>query len=861
MKNSDRSEKKENGGTVRAQTGDVVRTAKKAVGEKTREIGDLVSRKAKQVTAQFSSVVRGYTLRERLENKLSGYFGTTPETATEKQIYTAVILCVKDILLDRRGVFKAEAKKKQAKKVYYMCMEFLIGPSLQNNLSNLGIEDEMRAVLADIGVSLDTLYAVEPDPGLGNGGLGRLAACFMDSLTTLSYPATGFSILYEYGLFKQRIIDGNQIELPDNWLEGGDGWLIPRTDKTFSVRFGGNITENWEGDRLTITHDDYDEIIAVPYDMMISGAGSEAVNNLRLWKAKSSTNVNMSLFSQGQYESAMHESTNAELISKVLYPSDEHDEGKLLRLSQQYFLVSASLQCIVSDHLRAYGTLYNFADKVAIHINDTHPALVIPELMRILMDQYSYSWDKAWSVVTDVVSYTNHTVLPEALEKWNVGLFKLKLPRIYMIVEEINRRLCADLWKLYPGDWDRISRMAVVGYNQVRMANLSVAASHTVNGVSALHSQILRDSVFHDYYKAMPYKFTNVTNGIAHRRWLCESNPALTALLERTIGDGFRMQPEKLSDFAAFADDGAVLDELADIKRENKARLASFLSDRYDVSVDTSSIFDVQVKRIHEYKRQTLNVLRIIAQYNQLLDNPNMDFTPVTYIFGGKAAPGYYLAKDIIKLIWSLGREIDQTPRVRDLIKVVYLEDYNVSGAQILIPASDISEQISLAGKEASGTGCMKFMINGALTVGTLDGANVEMREAVGDDNIYIFGLDSARVDELWKRGYDSCDYYRKIPALAGVMDTLRSGLAGNRFAELVNYFMFSHGVSDPYMCFADFESYMSTTGRMHSDYLDTRAWQKKALLNIAGAGYFASDRSIREYAENIWHISPVSDS
>lgn len=853
------SEKKNTKKTKGVASGgkNTVNRAKKMITEKTREIGDMVGQAAKQVTAPLA---RGYTLRERLEHKLSGYFGTTPDTATEKQIYTAVILCVKDMLLDRRGAYKAEMKKQQSKRVYYMCMEFLIGPSLHNNLVNLGIEDEMRTVLSDIGISLESLYAAEPDPGLGNGGLGRLAACFMDSLTTLSYPATGFSILYEYGLFKQKIIDGNQVELPDTWLEGGDGWLIPRTDKTFSVRFGGNVTESWEGDRLTVTHDDYDEVIAVPYDIMISGAGSEAVNNLRLWRAKSSTNVNMSLFSQGQYESAMHETTNAELISKVLYPSDEHDEGKLLRLSQQYFLVSASLQCIIADHLRAYGTLYNFADKVAIHINDTHPALVIPELMRILMDVYSYSWDKAWSVVTEVVSYTNHTVLPEALEKWNVGLFKLKLPRIYMIVEEINRRLCADLWKLYPGDWDRISRMSIVAYNQVRMANLSVAASHTVNGVSALHSEILKDSVFHDYYKAMPYKFTNVTNGIAHRRWLCESNPGLTALLERKIGDGFRLHPETLSDFAAYADDTAVLDELADIKRENKARLAQFFSDRFNVKVDTSSIFDVQVKRIHEYKRQTLNVLRIIAQYNYLLENPNAEFAPVTYIFGGKAAPGYYLAKDIIKLIWSLGREIENTPRVRELIRVVYLEDYSVSNAELLIPASDISEQISLAGKEASGTGCMKFMINGALTVGTLDGANVEMKDAVGDDNIYIFGLDSAGVSELWKRGYDSSEYYRKNPALAGAMNSLRTGFAGNRFPELVNYFMFSHGVSDPYMCFADFESYMNITERMHRDYLDTRAWQRKALLNIAGAGYFASDRSIREYADNIWHIKPVTE-
>ncbi len=797
-------------------------------------------------------------LRESLERKLSCYLGTSPEDATKKQMYKAVILCVKDILMQKRSEFKEQVKKQQAKKVYYMCMEFLIGPSLRNNLKNLSIEDDFNRVLNDMGFSLTELYDAEPDPGLGNGGLGRLAACFMDSLTTLDYPATGFTLCYEYGLFKQKIVDGNQVELPDTWLSGADGWLIPRSDKSFSVRFGGRITENWESGKLSIIHEGYDEVTAVPYDILISGSDCNAVNNLRLWRARSSTNIDMSLFSQGQYERAMQESTNAEVISKVLYPSDEHDEGKLLRLSQQYFLVSASLQCIIADHLTAYGSLYNFSEKVAIHINDTHPALVIPELMRILMDVYSYSWDKAWSVVSSVVSYTNHTVMPEALECWNVDLFKLKLPRIYMITEEINRRLCADLWKLYPGDWDRISRMAVIGYNQVRMANLSVAASHAVNGVSELHSDILKKTVFHDYYKAMPYKFRNVTNGIAHRRWLCYSNPELSGLIRECIGEDFRKDPQCLSDFKKFGEDSSVLDRLAEIKLHNKQRFAEWLSRTKGISIDTSSIFDVQVKRIHEYKRQTLNILKIIAYYNELLENPNADIAPCTFIFGGKAAPGYYLAKDIIKLIWSLGEEISHNSRVRDKIKVIFLEDYNVSAAEILIPASDISEQISLAGKEASGTGCMKFMINGALTIGTLDGANVEMRNAVGRDNIYIFGLDAHEVDEIWKAGYDSGVYYRKSQALAGVMNTLRGGFAGSRFSNLVNYFMYSHGISDPYMCFADFESYMNVSSKIRADYENKIEWQKKALYNIAGAGFFSSDRSIVDYAENIWEIYPV---
>ena len=797
-------------------------------------------------------------IREALERKLSGYFGTTPATASKTQIYKATILCVKDILTQKRHAFKEKVKRQQAKQVYYLCMEFLIGPSLKNNLRNLGLEDEFSKVIADMGFDIEDLYEREPDPGLGNGGLGRLAACFMDSLTTLDYPATGFSICYENGLFKQKIIDGNQVELPDTWLKDGDGWLVPRTDKAFSVRFGGHVNESWESGRLTVTHENYDEVIAVPYDMMISGSDSIAVNDLRLWKAHSNTNVDMSLFSQGQYIKAMQDNINAELISKVLYPSDEHEEGKLLRLSQQYFLVSASLQSIIADHLASYGTLYNFQDKVSIHINDTHPALVIPELMRILMDVYSYTWERAWTVVSRVVSYTNHTVMPEALESWNTDLFRLKLPRVYMIVEEINRRLCADLWKLYPGDWDRISRMAVIGYNQVRMANLSVAASHTVNGVSALHSDILKKTVFHDYYKAMPSKFTNVTNGIAHRRWLCYSNPGLTSLLEECIGDGFKKNPEELSEFLKYSEDKNVLEKLDEIKRDNKLRFSKDLFKKTGISLDTSSVFDVQVKRIHEYKRQTLNVLKIIAYYNELLENPNADIEPCTFIFGGKAAPGYYLAKDIIKLIWSLGEEISMNPRIRDIIKVVYLEDYNVSTAEILMPASDISEQISLAGKEASGTGCMKFMINGALTIGTLDGANVEMMEAVGRDNIYIFGLKAEEVDELWKIGYDSGVYYRKSPRLAGVVDSLKRGFAGNKFSNLANYFMYNHGVSDPYMCFADFESYMNTSDQIRKDYSDRELWQKKSLVNIAGAGFFASDRSIKEYADKIWRIKPV---
>ena len=797
-------------------------------------------------------------IKENIEAKLRNYYGISPTEATEDQICKATMLSVKDLLTAKRSVFRENIKKSNPKRVYYMCMEFLMGRQLRNNLMNLGVADEYRQVLSEMGFDLDKIYEREPDPGLGNGGLGRLAACFMDSLTALDYAATGFSICYEYGLFKQRIVDGNQVELPDDWMHDGSPWLVPRTDKAFNIKLGGTVRESWDSGKCEIIYENYQEVRAVPYDMMVSGADSKAVNVLRLWKAVDTSNFNMNLFSQGQYVKAIQEISNAEVISKVLYPSDDHEEGKLLRLTQQYFLVSASLQSIISDHLAHYGTLYNLADKIAIHINDTHPALCVPELMRILMDVYSYSWESAWSVVTQVVSYTNHTILPEALETWNVYLFKMKLPRIYMIVEEINRRLCADLWNMYPGDWDRISRMAIVAHSQVRMANLSVAASHTVNGVSELHSDILKRTVFHDFYKAMPYKFTNVTNGIAMRRWLCHSNPGLTSLLDETIGAGYRKDFGLLSGFKKYENDTAIHDRLRAIKKENKETFAKYYFDKTGKTLNTDSIFDVQVKRMHEYKRQLLNVLKIIALYNEIKANPNGNYTPVTFIFGGKAAPGYYTAKDIIKLIWNLGEEIARDPKVRDIIRVVYLEDYNVSTAEVLMPATDISEQISLAGKEASGTGCMKFMVNGALTLGTLDGANVEMKEAVGDDNIFIFGLRAEEVDDLWKQGYSSLTYYHKSDKLRTTIDRLLGSFGGYNYTSMYNYFLHSHGVADPYMCLADFDSYMNTFGNIIDTYKDQTAWAKKSLCNIAGAGFFSSDRSIREYADRIWHISEV---
>ena len=793
-------------------------------------------------------------IKKNIASKLARYFGTTPAEANREQLYKATALTVKDILTEKRRAFKTEVNESGKKRVYYMCMEFLLGRSLKTNINNLGLCAEYKKALASFGAELDELYEEEPDAGLGNGGLGRLAACFMDSLASLKYPATGFSICYEYGLFKQKIIDGMQVELPDVWLPGGEVWLVPRTDSTFHVRFGGHVKELWQNGRLEISHTDYEEIEAVPYDMMISGAGEKGVARLRLWRARDIRNFNMGLFTQGQYTKALEESTNAEIISKVLYPSDNHTEGKLLRLSQQYFLVSASIQSIIRDHMSVYGRLDNLADKVAIHINDTHPALCIPELMRILMDEHGWDWDKAWSTVVRVCSYTNHTVMPEALETWNEDLFRLKLPRIHNIVKEINERFCKTAWQSFPSDWQKISSMSVIANNQVRMANLSIIGSHSVNGVSALHSDILKRSTFRDFYKMYPDRFTNVTNGIAHRRWLCYSNPLLSSLIEELLGEGFKLDPEELSRLREFEDNKSVLDRLADIKLKNKISFADHMAKR-GVVIDPSSIFDVQIKRLHEYKRQLLNALNIIRIYLDIKNDPTSHVQPQTFIFGAKAAPGYYMAKEIIKLLCFISKDIESHPEIREKLRVVFLEDYNVSTAEALIPSAEISEQISLAGKEASGTGCMKLMMNGALTLGTYDGANVEMVAETGDENMFIFGLRCSEVDELWSKGYRAQDYYANNERLAEVIDYLQVGFAGESFANIRSYLIASSGISDPYMCLADFESYREARQKALRTYADKDKWNKMSLINIAASGKFAADRSTNEYAKNIWGI------
>ena len=799
--------------------------------------------------------------KDVLKGKLSKFFGISDKEVSKEQVYKAVVMAVRDILLEKRNSYSATVKEQQGKKVYYMCMEFLVGRSLKNNLYNLGIAKQFEAAVKPYGFTLEDLYEYEPDAGLGNGGLGRLASCFLDGLASQDYPAMGYSLRYEYGLFKQKIVDGWQMELPDVWLPGGEVWLTQRLDKAVKVKFDGHVEEIWTPEGIKVKHVNAQEVEAVPYDMMVSGKDSEAVSVLRLWRARSVRNFDMNKFSQGDYMQCLKENNEAELITKVLYPSDNHFEGKSLRLKQQYFLVSASLQNILASHYAQYKTFDNLGDKVAIHINDTHPALCVPELMRLLMDENGYGWDEAWAIVTKTVAYTNHTVLAEALEKWQEDLIQRRLPRIYNILREINQRFCKQMWDLYPGDWAKIERMSIISNGQVRMANLSVIASHKVNGVSALHSDIIKQSIFKDFADTYKDRFTNVTNGIAYRRWLCQSNPELCALLDECIGTGYIKDGSKLADFKKFEKDASVLEQLAKIKQIKKNQFCEYIKNKTGEVINPDSIFDVQAKRLHEYKRQLLNAMYIIYLYNELKKNPDMPMTPKTFIFGAKAAPGYYLAKQIIKLICYLAQDINNNPdkRIREKLKVVYLEDYNVSVSERLMPATDISEQISLAGKEASGTGNMKFMINGALTIGTMDGANVEMHGQVGDDNIYIFGLRANEVEDLWKRGYNSYEFYNNNAKLQGVIDALKQGFNGQSFEMFREYLLTNSPIADPYMCMADFASYCDTHAKMDKDYLNKKKWSKMSLNNIAGAGFFSADRSIRDYAENIWNIKPIN--
>lgn len=798
-------------------------------------------------------------VKDLIKDKLARYFGVSQTEASKDQIYKAVVMSVRDIMLQKRQQFHKKIKAKRAKRVYYLCMEFLLGRSLKNSLYNLNLSSAYEKAISAYGLKLEDLYELEPDAGLGNGGLGRLAACFLDALATGNYPAMGYSLRYEYGLFKQKIVDGWQMELPDTWLPGGEAWLTQRSDKSFIVRFNGQIEEKWTANGLETNYINCKEIQAVAYDLMVSGKNSEAVSVLRLWKAKPVQDFNMKLFSQGDYYQAMTDDNDADLLTKVLYPSDNHMAGKSLRLKQQYFLCSASIQNIIQDHKHRYGDLRDLPKLAAIHLNDTHPALAIPELMRVLVDEYFYDWDQAWAITTATCAYTNHTVMAEALETWSEDLVERTIPRIHLIIKEINRRLCEQLWNRFPGEWAKISRMSIIEHDRIKMANLCVYGGHSVNGVSALHSEIIKNSVFKDFYDFTPEKFTNVTNGIAHRRWLNQSNPELSALISDCIGSDFEMDASKLAEFKKFEDDKTVLNRLDEIKALKKLQFVDYAKKKQGIIINPDSLFDVQAKRLHEYKRQLLNVLNIIDVYLDLIDNPDMKIVPKTYIFGAKAAPGYDMAKKIIKLINYLAEDIKKNPKIHDKLNVVFMEDYNVTMSEKLMPASEISEQISLAGKEASGTGNMKFMINGALTIGTLDGANVEMYKAVGKENIFIFGLKSDEVEQIWQSGYNASKYYNESPRLRRIIEALIIGFNGESFSEIANYLLSGLPVADPYMCMADFGAYSATQQKLSKFYSkDKLSWNQKSLRNIAAAGIFSADRAIKEYAENIWHLKSL---
>ena len=803
-------------------------------------------------------------IKESILEKLRNNFACDTTDATPEQLYQALALVVRDEIMQRRSASRGFRKKVGAKKVYYLSAEFLVGRALHNNMVNLVNEKNYMQALKELGIDKNVIFEEEPEPGLGNGGLGRLAACFLDSLTTLQLPAMGCTIRYEYGLFRQKLVDGYQVEVPDNWLDGGNIWEIPRPNETVEVHFGGRVEPYEENGRMYFRHLDYATVQAVPYDIPVVGYDSCMVNMLRTWSAHSPKRIDMQSFNSGQYVKAMEERELAEVISKILYPNDDSYQGKELRLKQQYFFSSASIQFAIADFIKVHGYKWTlFPEKVAIHINDTHPAVAIPELMRILMDDYGLSWDMAENICRKTFAYTNHTVLQEALERWPENLFAQVLPRIYMILQEMNRRLCAQLWEAYPGQWERIGHMAILGYNQVHMANLCVAYAHSINGVSAIHTDILKKQTFHDYYVLKPHDFVSITNGITHRRWLLQCNPDLADLIDEAIGSAWRKDMRLLKNLTNFADDKMFREKFAQVKYQNKLRLAERVERMQGLKLNPDSIYDAQAKRLHDYKRQLMNALGILMLYNEIDENPDREFHPRTFIFGAKAAPGYYRAKLTIKLINAIADLVKKHPRASKLINVVFLENYCVSQAEVLMPAAEVSQQISTAGKEASGTGNMKFMMNGAVTLGTMDGANCEIFDAVGPENIYIFGLTAEQVERGYAN-YRSHEVYETNPKIRKVMDQLINGTLcpenPRMFQEIYHALLFGDGggMADPYFVLKDLSPYIAAQKQMVQDYTDKDKWLRMAVMNTACSGVFSSDRTIQEYNEHIWNLKPL---
>ena len=807
----------------------------------------------------FSALKDKASFKSAYLDMLDHTFSKPADECTDWEKYEALVYLIKKESEVQRQISIQRHKDAQDKKVFYFSMEFLIGKLLGNYLINIGCEDSVKEGLSDLGIDLEKLLDLDPDPGLGNGGLGRLAACFMDSLASMNIYATGMGIRYRFGLFRQKIENGYQVEYPDAWLANGYPWETPAPYDSVEVRFGGVVDRHFDGGHMSFTHRDYTAVKATPYCVNMIGAGGESINRLKLWSASlADDTLDMEAFNRGDYSKALKKSSDIEAINCILYPDDSLGEGRRLRLMQEYFFVAAGIAAIVSGYKKDYGAdaWADMPKHTGIHINDTHPTLCIPELMRVLMDEEGLEWDEAWEITTKTVSFTNHTVLPEALEKWSIPLMQSLLPRVYMIIEEIDRRWREQLDKMGCGGHETMRSTAILWDGEVRMANLSVIGSYSVNGVAKLHSQILTSDVFRSFSNIFPERFNNKTNGVSHRRFLIESNPALAKLITDCIGDGWKRDMSKCEGFARFRDDAAVLEKLSKIKRDNKVRLSDYIIKHGGPQVDPDSIFDIQVKRMHAYKRQLLNVFKILDLYNTLLKDPFKEMEPVTFIFSGKAAQGYAYAKEMIKFINSVAQLVNSDPVISQKIKVVFIENFCVSNAQLIYPAADISEQISTAGKEASGTGNMKFMMNGAITLGTLDGANVEIKESVGDENIKIFGLTADETAAFYRSGgYSSRQTVDADPRLKKMMSQLVDGsfaASGTNFWGIYDAML---RYNDDYFVLKDFGPYVKAWNELCALHGNINDWNRISLINIAKSGCFSSDRTIREYADDIWHI------
>nr|WP_243115078.1 glycogen/starch/alpha-glucan phosphorylase [Natranaerovirga pectinivora] len=799
-------------------------------------------------------------IKENFIEKLKSFQGKSLEDANNIDKYRALSGMVRDELGKRWVETNSQYNKEKIKQVYYLSIEFLLGKLLISNLINLDLYHNYKEALEELGINIDEIEEIEPDAGLGNGGLGRLAACFLDSMATLGIPGHGCGIRYKYGLFDQRIVDGQQVEYPDNWLKDGSMWEYRKQEKEVEVKFYGNFWAEKKDDGYETHFEDYQSILAVPYDIPIAGYKNNTVNTLRLWSAEVAENeFDFSEFNKGDYLKAVEYSRSVEAISEILYPDDNHYQGKELRLKQQYFFVSASIQSIINRCKKKNQSIAHIDELVAIHINDTHPAIAIAELMRILMDDEGFEWNDAWRVTTNTISYTNHTIMPEALEKWPIDLFKNLLPRIYHIIEEINKRFIEMISIKYPDDLRKIKAMSIIEDGQVKMANLAIIGSNSVNGVAKIHSEILKKQVFKDFYDWCPFLFNNKTNGITHRRWLIKSNPELSDLITRTIGNGWIDHPIDLGKILKYEKDSKFQKEISSIKYNNKVILAKLIEEEMGIKVNPKAIFDVHIKRIHSYKRQLLNLFHIIDLYNRLKENPNLEIHPRVFIFGGKAAQSYYIAKETIKLIHSVAEVINNDEEIEDKIKVIFLENYRVSLAEKLFPAADVSEQISTASKEASGTGNMKFMMNGAVTIGTMDGANIEILEEVGEDNIIIFGLSANEVMDYYHNGgYNAWEVYNSDIRIKRIMDSLVDGTFSkgqkDKYRNLFNYLLINN---DEYFVLKDFDSYIKAQNKVEALFKDRNTWNKMCINNIARSGKFSSDRTINEYSVGIWKVAP----